>query len=139
MPNTITRQTLVDGDRALIVKVNILGDGSGEETDTVLIDASTYSPAATENKLRKIEYCLNGFTATLEWDGATDAPLISLASDHPYFVQYDFCEDSLQSGGIVNNATTPTGDVLITTAGLGAGDNGHIILYLAKRNPPHIR
>lgn len=140
MANTITTQVIINGPRDVVIKVNILGDGSGEETDTIIFDASAYAPIADENKLMKIEYALNGFSAYLEWDATADVPLISLVGDHPYFMPYDFCESSMGVAGIPNNAGAGrTGDILITTSGLGAGDNGHIILYVAKRNPPFIR
>lgn len=39
-------------------------------------------------------------------------------------------------GGIPNNQlATPLGDISIVTTGLGAGDTGHFILHMKKRNP----
>ena len=51
MANTITTQTIVDGERNLVTKTTILGDGSGEETATLLIDASTFSGAPDTVKI----------------------------------------------------------------------------------------
>lgn len=134
MANAIASQTIVDGAHALVVKVTIVGDGSGEETDTVILDASAYTPATTNYSLWKIWYCLNGFSAFLEWDATANVHLISLALDHPHYTDYECF------GGIPNDgAAGRTGDILITTAGLGAGDSGHIIFFMKKREVPKIR
>ena len=131
MANTIATQTIVDGSKCLVVKIDILGDGSGEETDTVLIDASSFTPAFTNNRLCGIYGALNGFTARLFWDADTNVPMLTLPD-------YDFeltCEQSLKWGGIPNNAGTgKTGDILITTNGLGNGDSGTIIFSLRKKS-----
>lgn len=130
MPNVITSQTIVDGSRNLIVKIHIDGDGSGEETGTVLLDASSYSPAFTNAKLIGIHSQLTGFVAELEWDGATNSELL-IVPDYEFNLNGD---QIVHFGGIPNDATTPTGDILITTVGLGANDHGSIILELKKRN-----
>ena len=127
MANTITKQTLIDGDRNLVVHIHIDGDGSGEETDTVLIDASTYAPAFTNSKLIRVEATLNGFTIDLNWDATTNIPLISIPD-------YDFNVDFSRYGGITNNTGVgKTGDVVFTTTGLGATDHGFMILEFKKK------
>lgn len=128
MPNTITTQVLVDGDRVTRIKYFITGDGSGEETNTVLYDASTSANQSTNNALRGITYQLNGFSARLDWDATANVKLITLDSDLQEVVDYS------EFGGIINNATTGrTGDILITTTGLGAADEGYIVLSLNQR------
>lgn len=128
MANTIASQTIQDGSRNLVVKVTIIGDGSGEETNKIIVDASTFTPAFTNCKLMRIDYGFAGFAASLKWDGATDAELITLPADHTETQKYCFIE------GIPNNATTPTGDILMTTVGLDAGDTGHLVLYIKKKD-----
>ena len=128
MANAIVEQIIEDASRNLILKYTIVGDGSGEETNTVLVDASTFTPAYTNCKLMKVHYGFNGFAASLKWDGATDAELITLPEEH-FETQ---CYEPFH--GIPDNATTPTGDILITTVGLGSGDTGHLILYIKKKD-----
>lgn len=49
---------------------------------------------------------------------------------------YEQVQEFGQYGGIPNNSlAAPLGDISINTAGLGAGDTGHFILYLKKKNP----
>lgn len=130
MANTITKQTIIDGSKNLVVKIHISGDGSGEETDTVLIDASSYSPAFIDANLIGVHGALSGFSANLQWDATANVPLINLPD-------YEYNLDGKQIGwfgGIPNDSGAgKTGDILITTSGLGAGDIGTIILELKKK------
>lgn len=127
MPNTIVTQVLEQGHKFIVVKYTILGDGSGEETATVLFNASLYG-AKTDNKLYDISYDLNGFSAELFWEADTAAALMSLAASQPYH------ECLVKLGGYKNNGGAgQTGSILITTTSLGAADNGHIIFRISWR------
>jgi hypothetical protein len=141
MAHAVTTQTLIDGSRNTIIKVNIKGDGitAAELTNYVIFDASAYVTASTSNKLCRIQYCLNGFSAELHWDATTDVPLISLASDHPQ--DHNFFNDYMGFAGLVNNAGDGvTGDILITTNGLASSTNdGFIVFYIVEREVPVIR
>lgn len=131
MANAITKQTIIDGSRLLIVKIHIDGDGSGEETGTVLVDASTYSPAYTDCRLKSLHANLSGFTCDLSWDAT--APVI-ITNIPDYEVSWDDSETLARTGGVPNNAGTgKTGDILITTIGLGAGDHGTFVFELVKK------
>lgn len=127
MANTITKQTILDGSRLLVVKVHILGDGTGEETDTLLIDASSYSPAFTDASVRRITAALSGFAATLEWDATADTPLCTLPEGES-ILPFEFL------GNVPSDAGAGvTGDINFTTNGLGANDQGTIIIELVKK------
>ena len=129
MANTITKQTIVDGSKRLIVKIHILGDGSGEETTTVLIDASSYTPAFTNEALYSVHSNLNGFTAELIWDATANVPLLHLAD-----YEADWLQTETGGVSIPNNAGAgKTGDILLTTTGLGAGDQGSIVIDIKKK------
>lgn len=129
MTNTVTKQTIIDGDRNLVVKVHIMGDGSGEETLLAIIDASTYSPAFTSASLLGIHGSLGGFSAMLFWDATANIPLLNIPD-------YEYNLNGHQIGwfgGIPNDSGAgKTGDILMTTAGLGAGDHGTIIFEIQK-------
>ena len=124
MANTLTVQDIINGSSTLVVKVSIVGDGSGEESATLLLDASAYGCSGFT--LVKMCAQLVGFSAQLLWDATTDVHLISIS-------EYDADCDFTEVGGIPSNAGTgATGDINITTTGLGAADNGHIALHLKK-------
>jgi hypothetical protein len=133
MANTISRQTIIDGSRQLVVKIYLESDGSsGELTDYVLIDASTYSPPFTDWKIISLNSNLVGFTAKLKWDATTDVPFATLPD---YDVNYSHQEfDDIM--GFPNNAGTGrTGDLLISTSGFAtAGDYGTIVIHGLKKN-----
>lgn len=128
MANTIDIQTIQDGDRITIIKVDIIGDGSGEETKTLIFDASTYLNTTTRKKLWQIEYEQTGFSSVLEWDATVDAQLITLEEGHHEEGHWKWM------GGYSNTYFAGhTGDILLTTTGLGAGDRGYIILYIKHK------
>lgn len=131
MANVFSLQTIHDGPRNLIVQLDIVGDGSGEQTATDFIDISTYASvplqgAPTGCVIKKIKSTLEGFSAKLLWDASTDVEAFLLGQTS---VDMDFSD----FGGLVNNSGSgKTGDILITTVGLGSGDSGTIILTLRK-------
>lgn len=127
MANAITLQTLQDSERNLVVKAVIVGDGvEGEYADELLIDVSAYTGSISTVKIRKIWACLNGFSATLEWDATTNVNILTIPDGD------EFDQDYRRVGGLPNNAGVGvTGDILIDTAGLGA-EEGTIILWMQK-------
>ena len=126
MVNTVTKQTLVDGERNLVVKVQISGDGSGEETDTNLVNISEYSLPNATCKIKRIKATLVGFSMQLIWDADADVKAADVPSG-----ENDM--DYASWGGLINNAGVGvTGDILFTTLGLGSGDEGSIILEMVK-------
>jgi len=128
MANIVQIQTIVDGSTNTIIKVDIIGDGSGDEAKTVIFDASTYVNNTPQKKLWKMEYQLNGFSGFLEWDATVDKPLITM--DEGLHEEVDW---SLWFGGYLNNYFAGiTGDILLTTSGLGAGDRGYMILQVKE-------
>ena len=128
MANTISTTTIINGSRVLLVSVNIDGDGSGEETDTVIVDFSALAPEAEKLGLKKAYANLAGFSAKLEWDATTDAFLTNFSIGESGL-------DFSNIGGplIDRSGTGRTGDVLVTTLGLGAGEAGKIILEFVKK------
>lgn len=132
MVNTVTKTTLQDGHRTTIVKINIVGDGSGEETEKVIFLVSDYVDTSAKKKLVNITYALSGFNARLLWVDAASPfePLISLESEKANQLCF---ED--QYGGLSNTQVTgATGSIAMTTLGLGAGDHGYIILTVQSKN-----
>lgn len=132
MPNTLTKRTLVDGPRNLVVSLVLQSDGS-EETDYVLVDASTYSPAFTDCAVMKVDYSIVATVTaahpvvTLEWEATTDVPFVTLGPN-------DECYDWCDVGGISNNAGSgKNGDILLTTTGLATGDAISLTIHVKKK------
>jgi len=130
MANTISTQVILDSTRNTIIKITIAGDGSGDESNTIIFNASDYIGGNTSNKIWRIEYSLNNFDADLLWDADTNVPIITLSKNYEQDVCYEFV------GGLVNNAGTgKTGDILMSTDGMvGTPTTGHIVLYIKKKS-----
>ena len=126
MPNTVARQLILNGSANYVVKFTIVGDGSGEETGT-LINVTT-GDCGTNDKIWEIKGICTGCTALLSWDATTDVFALGLPSDKDVNLKYR------NVGGITNNAGTgKTGDLLITTVGLGANDTVSIVVWIKKK------
>lgn len=130
MANTVAKQTLHNGDRNLVVKVNITGDGSGEETATQIVDVSAFSGYNvdwTEVRVDKAQWSNSGVSLTLLWDATTDVAFLECPAG-------DGEVDFRKIGGLINNAGSGvTGDIMVTTVGLGSGDQAMIVLEMVKR------
>ena len=132
MVNTVTITPIQDGSRDTVVRINIVGDGTGEETDKVIFDVASYVNKGVDKKLVNITYALSGFNARLLWVDAASPfiPLISLEQEKANQLNFE-CE----FGGIANTGVTGrTGNIAMTTLGLGAGDHGYIILTVQSKN-----
>lgn len=129
MANTVSIQKLTDGTKKAALKIVILSDGvSGEETDTAVVDVSTLTPVPTDVVIDRICYDTTGCSAVLEWDATADTPLMLLGTDS--HADFDF----RPYGGVHSTAGAgETGDILITTTGLGtAGDGITLLIELSK-------
>jgi len=127
MADTVTSQILTDTSGVkFVVKITNFSDGTGE-TNVTKVDAST-TTFMTENgnrKIAKIWFSVNTSDAKscveLKWAGTTNATAIFL-SGQGYF---DFREAGDE---IANNATSPTGDVLLSTRNFANGDNYFLVI-----------
>ena len=126
MADVVSTQVLTDTTGVKFgVKMTNISDGTGENL-VQKIDASntTFMTEDGERKISKIFWSVNtqsGKSAVeLIWDGETNATAVTLSGQGFWDLRADGNE-------IVNNATTPTGDVLLSTKNFANGDNYTII------------
>tara|TARA_B100000925_G_scaffold114342_1_gene84647 strand:- start:169 stop:561 length:393 start_codon:yes stop_codon:yes gene_type:complete len=127
MADIVTTQTLTDtSGQKFVVKMTNISDGTGENL-VKKVDASetTFMTEDGNRKIAKIWYSINTANnksaVELIWDGATDSTAAILSGNGHW--------DLRTSGNeITNNATTPTGDVLVSTKNFADGDNYTILL-----------
>lgn len=120
-----------EGPRNAVFHISIVGDGSGELVDEVIIDPTTFDPAfpaAPTLSVRQLWYDLRGFGIRMEYDYLTsDTPVWTLSENGASYM--DFCF----FGGIADrSASDGAGKLKITTSGLELGDYGTIIVGAAK-------
>jgi len=127
MADTVSTQVLTDTTGVkYAVKLTNYSDGTGE-TLVKKIDASaaTFMTEDGERKISKIFWSVNASNSKsaveLIWDGTTNATAVSLAGQGFWDLRADGNE-------ILNNATTPTGDVLLSTKNFANGDNYTILV-----------
>jgi hypothetical protein len=127
MADTVSTQVLTDTTGVkYAVKLTNYSDGTGE-TLVQKIDASntTFMTEDGARKISKIFYSINTANpksaVELIWDGATNATAVLLSGQGFWDLRADGNE-------IVNNATTPTGDVLLSTKNFALGDNYTILV-----------
>ena len=127
----ITVTKMADGPRNAVYHVSIVGDGSGELTDQVIIDPAEFDPAfpaLPTLSVRQLWYDLSGFLVRMEYD--------YLASDTPVWTMSEngaACMDFTFMGGIADrSASDGNGKLKITTVGLGTGDYGTFIVAATK-------
>ena len=127
MADVVSTQVLTDTTGVKYgVKMTNISDGTGENL-VQKIDASntTFMTEDGERKISKIFWSVNtqsGKSAVeLIWDGETNATAVTLSGQGFWDLRADGNE-------IVNNATTPTGDVLLSTKNFANGDNYTILV-----------
>ena len=127
MADIVSTQVLSDTSGVkYVVKMTNISDGSGESL-VKKIDASsaTFMTEDGSRKIAKIWWSVNttksNASVELVWGGETNATAM-LLNGQGYW--------DLRTAGneIVNNATTPTGDVLLSTRDFVVGDNYTILV-----------
>lgn len=127
MADIVTSQILTDTSGVkFVVKLTNISDGTGE-TDVIKVDASntTFMTTDGNRKIAKVWFSINTASTKsaveLKWAGATNATAL-LLSGQGFF--------DLRTAGdeIPNNATTPTGDVLLSTRNFANGDNYSLVI-----------
>lgn len=128
MPNTITQTTLLGAgkDKNIVRRIFIVSDGS-EETDLVVYDNSAFQANVGLGKLDKVTAIGSDCVCRLEWDATTDVVATSVNPNS----SGEVCFRGI--GGLRNpGGTGATGDLLLTTAGLDAGDEVTLILEISQ-------
>ena len=127
MADIVSTQVLSDTSGVkYVAKLTNISDGSGESL-VKKIDASsaTFMTEDGSRKIAKIWWAVNttksNASVELVWGGETNATAM-LLNGQGYW--------DLRTAGneIVNNATTPTGDVLLSTRDFVVGDNYTILV-----------
>jgi len=121
---SMTSRTLVGSgsEKVLVLLRTITG---ADETNTIIYDNSAFVNNTAKGNL--MGYMISGSDSlvSLAWDQTTDSPIVSVNPVNSPKANYK------KFGGIHNpNGTGATGDMLVTTSGVGAGETVTIILWI---------
>lgn len=132
MADAVTTQTLLDGERLVIMKFTNVSDGTGESAVNKIIVANlspnAFGIACSDLKINKIWSTTTGMAVNLLWDATADVLAWTLPQDTNYYMCF-----GEHLGGIPNNAGAgKTGNLALTTIGAAAGDSYSIIIECIK-------
>jgi outer membrane protease len=127
MADIVTSQTIADtAGVKYVAKFTNVSDGTGE-TNVLKVDSSetTFMTEDGNRKISKIWWSVNTISTRsaveLIWDGVTKSTALLLTGQG----YWDFRTPGDEIG---NNATTPTGDVLLSTKNFTNNDSYTIII-----------
>ena len=131
MADTVTSQTIQDGERKAVLKFTNISDGSGESAvkkgDVSALASNSSGTACTEVAVSKIWWQCVGMGVELLNDATTDTLIIGLSPDSNGMHDYS------SFSGIPNDSGSgKTGDIMFTTIGASNGDTYTVILELLK-------
>jgi hypothetical protein len=119
MAHAITVTTLMDTSNMAKLHVYIDGDSSDSSEITtadtdVIFDASALKGANNAGRILEIRGALDGFNVQLDYDGNTPFPAVVLPADSDF---------RFKLGDIPGNqASTPNGDIVMSTLGLASSN-----------------
>ena len=132
MVDTVTTQTLLDGERLIIMKFTNLSDGTGEAGVNKILPANlapnSFGVACTDLKINQIWSTTTGMAVNLLWDATADVLAWTIPQDTNYWMKF-----GEHLGGIPNNAGIgKTGNLAFSTVGATNGDSYSIIVECIK-------
>jgi hypothetical protein len=130
MADTFTEKVIEDGPRKFVKSFAYTYVDSGQ-TAVMAVDVSELAAlqdgtVCSNLHINKIWFSTIGLSLKILWDASADTLAVELPSGY----QGDF--DFSSFGGLVNSATSPTGDLRFTTVGHGAGDTYTVVLECIK-------
>ena len=131
MADTVTTQTIIDGERNCVMKFTNVSDGTGEsavaKVDVSALAANANGTACSEVRIMRVSHAIVGMSVQLFFNASTNVLAMELAESSNGHMDFkDF-------GGIPNNAGSgKNGDILFTTKGHSSGDTYSITLEMAK-------
>ena len=131
MADTVTSQTIQDGDKIAVLKFTNASDGTGEsavkKVDVSALSSNSLGQSCTSVSIARIYWACVGMRVNIEFDASTNVLAIPLPADSTGDEYYDLFS------GIPNNAGSgKTGDIDFTTVVHSDGDAYSIILVLNK-------
>ena len=131
MADTVTSQTILDGERNCVMKFTNVSDGTGEsavaKVDVSALAANAAGTGCSEVRVMRISHAIVGMSVQLFFNASTNVLIAELAESSNGHMDFK------EFGGIPNNAGSgKNGDILFTTKGHSSGDTYSIVLEMVK-------
>ena len=131
MADTVTSQTIQDGEKLAILKFTNESDGTGEasvkKVDVSALSANIDGSTCTKATIEKIWWQCNGMKVKILFDASTDDFCIELGENQSGHHDYT------SFGGLTNPASSGvTGDIMFTTVGHSSADSYTVIMQVQK-------
>lgn len=131
MADTVTSQTIQDGERNCIIKFTNVSDGTGEsavaKVDVSALQSNPSGIACSEVRLVRVSHAIVGMSVQMFFNATANVLLMELAESSNGHMNFQ------NFGGIPNNAGSgKNGDILFTTKGHTSGDTYSIVLEMIK-------
>ena len=125
MADTVTVKKALDGERNVVYELTNKSDGTGESA-VKKIDMVNLVPQPGSVRIDWIEYDIGGMEVELLWEGTPDVSALKLTAGQGIL-------DMRHYGGLTNDASNKTGNILLTTSNAGSGDSYSIIIGMVKK------
>ena len=135
----VTVRKVVEGQSHLVLRVDLLSDGTGELTDYVILSPSDLNPAKPNNipafRIMQVWCGLVGFSLTLKTGTLAPSVLWTLSSSHDSHVDFRSFGGLIDAAVYDNPPSDDDGKLTISTSSFGiAGTAGSFVLELRKTN-----
>jgi len=130
MANLITITPMINGSKLGSYKVDVVGDGSGDEAGAVILDPANMTGHPAKFKIRALQWDDLGADATLLWQASANVQAWNMPKGISGGIRF-----SDTGAHLVNNAGAGvTGRLLLATSGLLAG--GRLSFYIETQAAP---
>ena len=133
----VTTIKVTESDAALVLRVNLLSDGSGELTNYPFLRPSELLPARPNNRatfrIMQVWYGLVWFDVTIGAGTLQPVPIWTLARDADSYTDFRFFGGMFDQNVYVRPPNDDNGVLTLTTNGFTPeGSQGSIVLALRK-------
>ena len=137
----VTTVKVVEGDAHIVVRFDLLSDGSGELQDYVVLSPEDLVPKRKNIRptfrLMQVWHGLRGFDVTIKSSALLPQTLWTIVGSADSHVDFRSFGGIYDSDAIVYPPSVDDGKLTFTTSGFGsAGLAGSIVLELRKTNTP---
>ena len=135
----ITTIKVAEGESSLIIRVNLLSDGSGELVNVPFLSPSDFVPSRANNRpafrIMQMWYGAVWFDFTLSVNSTFPVPLWTVARDCDSHIDFRSFGGLLDQNVYAVPPAVDDGVLLLSTNGFApAGSQGTVVLQLTKTN-----